>query len=71
MGHIYRKDKPTLLENGTSIPGRNGIRHRFLNRYCEVKTKSLDLRHRVKEPVPKASFKYQVKVPPGTKSIFG
>jgi hypothetical protein len=55
--------------NGPSIPGRNGLRHRFLNRYCETETKNSRSSSPTKEPLPKAFFKYWVKVPPGTKAF--
>ena len=46
----------SLVEKGPSVLVENGLRYRLCNWYYEIETKSLDLRHRVKQPVPKALF---------------
>jgi len=46
----------SLVEKGPSVLVENGLRYRLRNWYYEIETKSLDLRHRVKQPVPKALF---------------
>ena len=47
----------TLLENRLIVPVVEALGTDFSNRYTAAETKSLGLRHRVKQPVPKALVK--------------
>jgi hypothetical protein len=54
--NYYKHAKVPLLPNMPLALVGKGHQHRFSNRHYEIETKSLNLHHRVKHPVPKALF---------------